>query len=195
MFRTKKTQFFCFLIFALLFVVTLAQPTSINESSSVELAIFNFKYIWGHCDMNDWHSDFYSPHSFTIGLANNGTTKISLEEVNVSFIKLVQGCSISRSKMVISDEEGLPITLYPKYYWIQNVTCPYASIEVEIQILVNSNLVNFGKVISYSNVKDQYESWSTWSDYRFFTVTNDIPAVNFSGILTSLLIVIVWRRK
>jgi len=142
---TPKRRLFIFLfVIITISTITSTQSRRSDDSASVELAIFNFSYSWGYCNVNDGHSDFYSPRKFTMGFANNGTTKLSLEEVNVTFVEKVEGCITRYSKMVISEKEGLPVTLYPRYYWLHNITCPYGStIGVLIQITTDSMIIKY----------------------------------------------------
>ncbi len=190
-----------FLVLFLLCITTIkpAESTSDETTPTIALAIFNFVYSWGSCDTGDTHGDFYSPYKFTMGVANNGKTSVLLEEVEIVFVELGDECKEFESRQKIDSEEGLPITLFPQSYWLQNISCPYGStIKVKIQIKVDSIVIHYGEVTSYSGVNNSYKVWEEWTNYQFYTdVTTTLSPSLSMGILGlgSLVILTLLGQK
>lgn len=191
-----KVNILIFSIIIFLGFIGAPSLSSSQYSPSVELAIFNFSYSWGHCYYDSgYHSDFYSPSFFTLGIANNGTKPVLLEGVNITIIELIQGCIESRSVIELNEEEGFPIRLYPRSYWLHNVTCPYTSTyKVKIQILVSGVLIDYGEVIYASIVLEKHQVWPSWSEYRYYKDVKTNSAIEGSGFLVSIFTLIVWTK-
>ena len=152
------------LIFMIISTLTSSQ-SAVNEPVSIELAIFNFICYWGHCSFDgDTQGDFRSVSSFTMGIVNNGTKKISLEQVNITFIMVGEGCKIVKSTKVIRNDSGIPIILYPRYYWLKDITCDgeNTTTSVQIKIKVNGALTNYGDVITFASIKLEYINYAKW---------------------------------
>ncbi|MHA2139426.1 MAG: hypothetical protein ACXACW_11020 [Candidatus Hodarchaeales archaeon] len=195
----KRSIGIVILIFIILSTQTLSQST-VKESVSVELAIFNFISYRGSCSLDgDTQGDFPSINSFTMGIVNNGTQKISLEQVNFTFIMVGEGCKITQSTQVISNDSGIPIILYPRYYWLKDVTCDgeNTTTSVQLKIKLNGAIINYGDVIFGATIKREYINYADWiNKYRFYTErTRSLIPIDLGGILISLIALILWRRN
>jgi hypothetical protein len=193
--KKMKTRGMIILICLLLSVETSILVTpKIIATPSAELAIFSLSYGWGNCITGTDHSDFYSPESFRMGIANNGTTKFTLKEINITYIGYTRYCGSERTTGVYNENVGLPITLYPQHYWLYNVTwTPVRTIIVEIEILINNLVIDFGEAVFYSLIPAEYNVWPNWVNYSLYREYKGIPEslILISGFTTLIGIILV----
>ncbi len=179
---------------------SLVISTPTTTTHSVEIAIFNYTYTWGACfydDDNDAHGDFYSPRSFTMAILNNGTQKIVLEQVNLTFTMSIQNCVAIQSTRTLSNNTGIPLTLYPRYYWLTNITCDggTTTTSVNIKISVDGSIIDYGRVVYMHIITPEYKQWAEWSEYQHYTKRSNLISINGGIFLVALLTVVVWSGK
>ncbi|MHA1978489.1 MAG: hypothetical protein ACW98I_16415 [Candidatus Hodarchaeales archaeon] len=195
----KRSIGIIILIFLILNTQTSSQSTG-NESVSVELAISDFICYRGQCSLDgDTQGSFQSVSSFTLGIVNNGTKKISLEQINFTFIMVGEGCKTEKSTKVISNDSGIPLILYPRYYWLKNVICDgeNATTAVQMKIQVNGAIENYGYIINQASINRDYINYANWiNKYRYYTErTRSLNPINIGGILTGLITLMLWTRN
>ncbi len=190
-----KKQLFIILLCYTYSTSTLGITTSsLTEIPSIELAVFNLKWYLGNCAQGSYMGDFPIHDSFRMGFANNGTRRITLSEINLTFVKVSYSCESERITIVIAGNAGLPIALYPGYYWIYNVTCPGGQISrIDAQIVVDdSHVITFGAVVGYGLIEDEYKILSTWDNYQLYTEnTGALNPIGFTLGITALIGVIL----
>ena len=197
--------------FILLVILSIPASTlttsNTTENPSIQLAIFDLKWYLGYCVTGEYMADFPAHESFRMGLANNGTTKLTLKEINITFFGKTSYCISERVDKVFTENIGLPLTLYPNNYWLYNVTCSAPrTARVDIQIKVNNDIINFGEVVGYGLIEDQYKVWPNWANYThywedtLYTEKQVIPEsiiiiTGFTTLMSISLVVIIRSLK
>ncbi len=175
------------------------RTVNLTNESLIELAIYNPQFELVACPANEIeHGDYATVSRFSMALANTGTDRITVNGVNITFNQLSNECDIIQSTLVLDEDNGFPIILYPRSYWNRHVDCPSRkTLAVSIRINTETGEVNYGTAISFWSISPKFDVWDDWSTYQHYkNVTHpNLTPISVECLLGGSLVLGIWFKK
>lgn len=141
--------------------------------------------------------DTSSVHSFSLGVANNGTKAQTLEQVNVTITgHFSANYSYFEIIKSITGEGGLPVILLPRQYWQWDFTLEFCTDTIAVQLVVDNKTIDFG-VIASGHRGFQSKWLSTWSNAGYSTIspTLSLSTLSALSVIVISIVVVIFRRS
>ncbi len=183
------------LLIVLLVLIVLNIPSGSNLSA-IDVGILTYERggCGGVISGANWDV-FGSLYWFTLGVANFDTMLHTLEQVTVTMTGLaVENMSHFEIQEIITEDGVLPLTLSPDQYWTWNFTCKHCTTGVAVQLIVDSEVLDFPQVAYNTTSNANFTRWLHLYCYPNIITPHTPSFVTIGGIVTMLGLLVILRR-